>query len=495
LRASGGRGGEDSAILKISTMPGGMRFKSFFLSYDVLTSRTVSRSGADEEMQDDSSGEMSSEGRTCCKQPVTWKTFLLLALVAVPLCALLSACLVAAVPGLWPRPDTAAPAREASISLPPLSASPPPALAPPSSASGLEDAVLEKARLMHSTRHMYRWCPHIANHKFDARPASTGICPEGTRPEQRDDLPVLARNRAADLLIMETLNRTLSMYSETSVMWEAFDVLKTLAGLNARDVIALRETWTDTDTAILRLLEDEDSPWGLDRDHRTTGDIAAHLPSASSLSDMLARHPDIAVVGSGRALEGAGLGGEIDNHSAVVRFNGLVGDLLNPEETGSTTTIHVVNAKVAPLDLPTVEAVIDLETNTPLRTYCSRVYTHGQLYATTPSTAQLYIIRPTALCGFHADMRRFTRGFIFYWFFGRLFQRYDMYGFSGSHHYDAAATGIVVESENFLHFEHLVYRVAQTVDASLDQSTDQYGGAHQPIAGPTPGGMAFAFTG
>merc|ERR1712048_32229 len=67
-----------------------------------------------------------------------------------------------------------------------------------------------------------------------------------------------------------------------------------------------------------------------------------------------------------------------------------------------------------------------------------------------------YLLRPSAKCSLRDTADFFTRGFVFYWLVGSLFEEADLYGFvgSGTAHY---GTGDQV-TEPYLHFEHLVYR-------------------------------------
>ncbi|CAK0865644.1 unnamed protein product [Prorocentrum cordatum] len=161
----------------------------------------------------------------------------------------------------------------------------------------------------------------------------------------------------------------------------------------------------------------------------------------------------LAIIGGADSLKGGRLGQEIDAHGEVVRFNEIVGSKLVPEETGSRTTVHVMNTLVAPLDDPAILEV-DLETNAPWSSYCKRMHTRAILANDARSTL---MIRPSAYCVM-AGIRAadWTRGFLFYWFIGRLFNGpVDLYGFSGNGHYhnDLEIT------EKWVQFEHLFYRV------------------------------------
>merc|ERR1712048_859993 len=71
----------------------------------------------------------------------------------------------------------------------------------------------------------------------------------------------------------------------------------------------------------------------------------------------------------------------------------------------------------------------------------------------------VFLIRPSMKCSIGDNADFFTRGFIFYWLVGSLFQETDLYGFvgSGTAHYGSGKHGKHV-TEPYLHFEHLVYR-------------------------------------
>lgn len=184
----------------------------------------------------------------------------------------------------------------------------------------------------------------------------------------------------------------------------------------------------------------------------TTAAFAARLPSLRDLARLLQRR--IAIVGSGGSLEGAGWGASIDNHSEVARFNDVV---INAADTGARTTIHVVNRWVrGTSSLP----LFDLELVNPWDSYCWRFHRAGR-YAKLRASASLqsppvFLIRPSTKCGLRDVADFFTRGFMFYWLVGSLFQETDLYGFVGSStaHY---GKGDQV-TEPYLHFEHLVYR-------------------------------------
>jgi hypothetical protein len=182
----------------------------------------------------------------------------------------------------------------------------------------------------------------------------------------------------------------------------------------------------------------------------TTEAFAARLPNFQDLDAAIGE--SLAIVGGANSLKGAALGQEIDGHSKVVRFNDIVGSRLVPEETGSRTSVHVMCSKVAPTGDPDV-LELDLETGTVWRSYCGRMHSAGEFANV---TRKPLLIRPSAQCVLgRGGADGWTRGFMFYWFIGRLSQRVDMYGFNGTGHYNNSQP----IWEKWLAFEHLFYKV------------------------------------
>lgn len=236
---------------------------------------------------------------------------------------------------------------------------------------------------------------------------------------------------------------------------QAYGVLARIADVNARDILAFRETWSELDTQLLLGLDgrkDGFVPGGpLTRDS-----FAERLPKAEGFAKLVETPGRVAMVGSGGVLRDQNMGPIIDEHSQVVRFNDLVGNKLTVEDTGLKTTIHVSCSKVDTLQNATI-AEFDMESAFPWVSYCNRMYTNGVFFDRTVP----YLIRPSAYCALGYDIRSFTRGFVFYWFIGRLFEGVDFYGFGGSDHFQKqkpAADAVV--HEEFLKFEHLVYELA-----------------------------------
>lgn len=237
---------------------------------------------------------------------------------------------------------------------------------------------------------------------------------------------------------------------------EAYSVLVQLADVNARDILAFQETWSDLDTELLLQLDGKSRGFYAEG-ALTTEAFLPGLRSARAFADIVAVPGKAAIVGSGGALLGEGLGPVIDAHSTVVRFNDLVGKKLSEEDTGLRTTIHVSCSKVDTIGDYNISE-FDMETAFPLTSYCNKMYRGGRFAASMPTP---FFIRPSAFCGMGPDIGGFTRGFMFYWFIGRLFEAgVDMYGFSGSDHFQQTSDGDAVVHERYLQFEHLVYDLA-----------------------------------
>jgi hypothetical protein len=269
-----------------------------------------------------------------------------------------------------------------------------------------------------------------------------------------------AVDSAAELLQLGRIREYLDNHTfevDHQMYEEAFEALQRLSELKAQDIFAFRETWTDLDTELLRGL-DEGAGGFVPDGELTTEAFAARLPSIEELKRVInggaGSLTGLAIVGGADSLTGRGLGQEIDSHAEVVRFNEIVGEKLVPEETGIRTSVHVMCSKVAPLQ-DTAVLEIDLETDTAWRSYCGRMHSGGEFANVTDRPL---MIRPSAHCVISAGhMQSWTRGFLFYWFIGRLFGSVDFYGFSGSGHYNNPQP----IWEKWLPFEHLFYQVNQ----------------------------------
>lgn len=274
---------------------------------------------------------------------------------------------------------------------------------------------------------------------------------------------VPVRNASDDAVLMGKLRSWLDHHKDLTCCRpaytfheQAYEVLARMADVNARDILAFRETWSELDTQLLLDLDDGQDGFVPGKPLTRDG-FADRLPKAESFARLVETPGRIAMVGSGGVLRDQRQGPIIDGHPQVVRFNGLVGSKLTTEDTGLRTTIHVSCSKVDLLHNASV-AEFDLESADPWTTYCNRMYTTGKFF----QPAAPYLIRPSAYCALGHDIRSFTRGFVFYWFVGRLFEGVDLYGFSGSDHFQKAAPDI---HEPFLKFEHLVYRLASRQEA------------------------------
>jgi len=227
---------------------------------------------------------------------------------------------------------------------------------------------------------------------------------------------------------------------------EAMQLFNEFRFVEGWDMFAFKETWTDIDTEELRLLDGGENIFV--KGALTTEAFADRLPSINDLAYLLAQR-DVAIVGNGRTLRGHGR--EIDNHSVIVRFNHLVAGALGRVDTGLRTHVHVVNAKIRKDAGPGV-LLFDLEGKYTWRSYCRR-------YSWDKDLKKTYLVRPSARCAF-PRFESWTRGFVFYWLLGSLFEQVDLYGMSeadGSYHYKSKF-GML---ELFTHFEHALYSEAE----------------------------------
>merc|ERR1712232_1226992 len=149
------------------------------------------------------------------------------------------------------------------------------------------------------------------------------------------------------------------------------------------------------------------------------------------MGDSILQKRSIAIVGSGVSLRGRHYGMAIDKHEVVARFNDFVEHNLFAPDTGEKTTVHVTNHGISPLPGSSV-AQFDMEWVHPWSSYCGRMHSMGRFVNMTNGT--FFLIRPSAYCSLGEGLSDFTRGFLFYWFIGRLFEDIDMYGFTGVHH-------------------------------------------------------------
>mmetsp|Transcript_21582 Transcript_21582/g.50339 ORF Transcript_21582/g.50339 Transcript_21582/m.50339 type:complete len:475 (+) Transcript_21582:94-1518(+) len=240
--------------------------------------------------------------------------------------------------------------------------------------------------------------------------------------------------------------------------WEAFEYLRSV---DARQVLSFRETWTDEDTRILRGLDNSSDTFT--EGELTTEKMRDYLPSIKVLEELTENDHSVAVVGGGPSVHGHGK--EIDQHDVVVRFNHRVGETLDAENSGLKMNIHVLNWMV---DFQNETGVLhmDLESTAPALSYCKRWHKAGGSKSNGVDQVAL-IMRPSAFCGLR-KLWGFTRGFMFYWLVGRLFDRVDLYGMSEGDrmlHYDY--NGPV--NEPFLNFEHLLYSAAKKLQQEQEK--------------------------
>ncbi|CAK0831391.1 unnamed protein product [Prorocentrum cordatum] len=286
-----------------------------------------------------------------------------------------------------------------------------------------------------------------------------GVCPEGP-PGAFEVTAVGLRTRSwdADEQLLADLGRYIRHMRNQSEWPEelarsfesAHACLEKLAHVDAKDVLALQETWTEADTDVLRRLD----PYadGFVEGELDTEAFRQRLPSAGQFADIVQERA-FAMVGASDSLLEKRPGPEIDAHEVVVRFNDHVKDNLDEAVTGTKTTMHVTCDASGPMGDDGVTE-FDLETRAPWSSYCNKMNINGVFYH---PNITYYIMRPTALCAMDSEFSFFTRGFMFYWLVGRLFDQPDMYGFDGDAHYDNNQ----VVWESFLHFEHAVYRLVR----------------------------------
>eukprot|EP00931_Biecheleriopsis_adriatica_P087943 TRINITY_DN62344_c0_g1_i1.p1 TRINITY_DN62344_c0_g1~~TRINITY_DN62344_c0_g1_i1.p1 ORF type:complete len:399 (+),score=51.32 TRINITY_DN62344_c0_g1_i1:116-1312(+) len=236
--------------------------------------------------------------------------------------------------------------------------------------------------------------------------------------------------------------------------WAAF---QSIQHLDARSALTFKETWSDKDTEILKGLCP--GAGAFVEGELTTEAFRSRLPSMRSLEDLVSKKR-VAIVGSGPSLSDHSE--DIDNHPVVVRFNKQVGHKLESSDSGGKMHVHVMNRMIEP-DISEDALQIDLESTSLGDSYCDRFHKAGK-FAHMSKSGQLLMIRPSAYCGLdHPNwLAGFTRGFLFYWLVGRLFDQVDMYGMSekdGRDHWD----GNEDVAEPFLDFEHFLYKTVQAL--------------------------------
>jgi len=238
------------------------------------------------------------------------------------------------------------------------------------------------------------------------------------------------------------------------------------SSLSAKDVMAFKETWTDEDTDLLKLVDATPDGFVLDGDFTTAG-FADRLPTFQDFDDMVKR--SLAIVGSGDTISGKGLGRDVDEHDWTARFNDFVGAKQEAvaNDVGTKLDIHIMNGMLPPASPSLVQA--DFEYNHPWESYCRRYHSAGKFFA--KPHGPIYLPRPTWRCKLGNRMMDFTRGFMFWWFIGRHFDDVDMYGFGGGKHFRKNGKQFIGGSigtkgntpwldptEHYMHFEHILYR-------------------------------------
>lgn len=322
---------------------------------------------------------------------------------------------------------------------------------------------------------LYPWHGHLESSWYEFFPSYV-TCPRHSvfdREAVAEAVPYLpVRDASDDAALLGKLRSWLDNHrnltccqSEYQFHEQAYEALARMVNVNARDILAFRETWSELDTQLLLELDGSNDGFVPGRPLTRDG-FAERLPEAKGFARLAETPGRAAIVGSGGALRGQHMGPIIDEHSQVVRFNDLVGSKLSADDTGLRTTIHVSCAKVDTLENASI-AEFDMESSCPWVSYCSRMHTDGQFcHRSVP-----FLIRPSAYCALGPEVSYFTRGFVFYWFIGRLFEGADLYGFSGSGHFQKTAAEDAVVHEPFLKFEHLVYRLALDQEAEVASAT------------------------
>eukprot|EP00928_Gymnodinium_smaydae_P079711 TRINITY_DN63570_c0_g1_i1.p1 TRINITY_DN63570_c0_g1~~TRINITY_DN63570_c0_g1_i1.p1 ORF type:complete len:389 (+),score=71.46 TRINITY_DN63570_c0_g1_i1:90-1256(+) len=285
--------------------------------------------------------------------------------------------------------------------------------------------------------------PHSAMHLKDvlARASARQAREGSTRPVLADGSEILK--------IMEQVLQN----STAPKAAEFLEVFSDLRHLEARDALALKETWTQKDTELLRAINSSHAAFPA-----STKALRARLPTAKDLKRALGNRKSIAIVGNGPSL--AGHGHSIDEHHTVARFNRMVGDMLDERNTGKRTDIHVTNWQIAWLDKAHLHH-FDLEAEHVAYSYCRRFKIGGDI-DTSSHASKIFLLRPSVVCGLRGTIGKFSRGFLFYWLVGSLFEHMDLYGM-GVQDDNAHFTHKGKVTERYLPFEHLVYQRAKSM--------------------------------
>lgn len=300
------------------------------------------------------------------------------------------------------------------------------------------------------------------------------------------DLSTFRQNLVQAIQLLPVTNASFSQHGESDSMpqdkaQEILGVWDQISHWSGEHVFALQETWTDADTQLLQAL-DPQGGFG-----NTTAEIRRSLPSIKDL-ERIRSNKRYASVGSGSTLKGGNMGSLIDEHEEVVRFNNLVGEALDAKDTGTKTTLHVINQFVkGQAGLP----LFDLETTCLWTSYCNRKWQYGQW---SHHEGPVFLLRPTARCGMPGQINHFSRGFLFYWFTGSEVPNMDLYGFQGSMHYispnrEDLYSGGDFMGEMYIKFEHLIYNQVQKTAKSNEtkrpplsiSSRDEHGEKIDPI--------------
>jgi len=237
---------------------------------------------------------------------------------------------------------------------------------------------------------------------------------------------------------------------------KSFDALRYV---DARKVMAFKETWLPEDSTMLKKMANLKDAWVPGKfDHEK---FKESLPSVSILEELL-EAGDMAIVGAGSSLTRKG--DDIDGHPTVVRFNNHIGSELLQKDTGEKMTVHVVNGLV---DFNPEKGVVhmDLESTFPGSSMCKRWHNQKRRTAPLQKDQVTLLFRPTAVCGLPESMASFTRGFLFYWLVGRLAPHSDNYGMGLRDGLTHRVHDSSMVNERFLEFEHALYNAADRLEA------------------------------
>mmetsp|Transcript_105709 Transcript_105709/g.340961 ORF Transcript_105709/g.340961 Transcript_105709/m.340961 type:complete len:358 (+) Transcript_105709:78-1151(+) len=212
---------------------------------------------------------------------------------------------------------------------------------------------------------------------------------------------------------------------EPEMRADFFESWEKIMSLQAADVLATKETWTEYDTELLQKLVKSYRFVGKKHTSAVTSKLVkSRLPKLKDLHGFL-KNGSVAMVSGRSRPQGAMLGAEIDGHSQVVRFDRIARGSLEAKRTGVKHTMQVVGAKER--GDPSVP-LFDLDTTSFLRSYCQRLFEGGE-HERAKDSPRPFMFTPTGFCKLPKDLESFSRPFLFFWFIGSLSDTLSMYGF------------------------------------------------------------------